>query len=80
MQYQFHIRKNRLVAAALFVGALLATGAMSAGVATLADSAIQQDTTALVVTATRLAPSSANGARVLQAAAGGAAKCGAIVC
>ena len=80
MQYQFQIRKNRLVAVASFVGALLATSAMLAGVATLADSAIQQDNTALVVTATRLAPPSANAARTLWAAAGGAAKCGAIVC
>ena len=80
MQTQFQIRKNRLVAAASFMGALLMTGAMSAGVATLADAAVQQDNSALVVTATRLAPSSPNAARVLRAAADGAAKCGAIVC
>lgn len=81
MQYQFQIRKNRLVASSSLALALLATTVISAGVASLADSGVQQDNTAIVVTATRLAPGAANGARALRAAAAGATtQCRAVAC
>ena len=84
MQYQFQIRKNRLVASSSLALALLATTVISAGVASLADSGVQQDNTAIVVTATRLAPGAANGAanstRALRAAAGAATQCRAVAC
>ena len=85
MQYQFQIRKNRLVASLSLVLALLATTVISAGVASLADAGVQQDNTAIVVTATRLAPGAAadaaNSARALRAAAAGATtQCRAVAC
>jgi len=80
MQYQYQIRKNRLMTSALLAGALLTTTVMSAGVASLADSGLQQDTTRIVVTATRLVPAAANGARVLRAATGGITECREIAC
>lgn len=80
MQHQFQIRTNRLVASVSLLGALLATSVISAGVVTLADSSPQQDNTPIVVTATRLAPATANTALARRAAAGSATECRAIVC
>lgn|GEM_PF-2069902 len=68
MQYQYQIQKNRLAASVSLAAALLATTVMSAGVASLADSGLQQDATRIVVTATRMVPAAASGAHVLRAA------------
>ena len=80
MQHQFQIRTNRLVASVSLLSALLATAVISAGVAALADSNPQRDNTPIVVTATRLAPATANAALAPRAAATSANECRAIAC
>lgn len=78
MNTKLHIQPPTLVASTMFVGALLVTAAMAAGVAALAAAPPLRDAGVLVVTATRLTPNAT--AEAQKPSAGSVTGCRTLAC